>query len=212
MKPAWLPDWSGETCLVVGSGESANACTVAKFRGRCRVLVINTSYQLAPWADALYACDMRWWREYHKEVADFAGLKITQDKDAAANFKLHKVDLVDLHDPRADTILTDKRGTVGRGGFGGFQAINILVQVGVKRIPIIGFDFIGGHWHGPHPAGLVNTREQTLENWRKTFDGQAPRFAQLGVEIVNLSPISTARNYPKMTAEQVLGDDQRAAA
>ena len=50
-----------------------------------------------------------------------------------------------------DRLQTD--GTVGWGGNSGFQALNMVVNFGCKRIILVGFSLIGKaglHWHDPY--------------------------------------------------------------
>jgi hypothetical protein len=53
-------------------------------KGRAKVIAINNSWRLAPWADALYGCDYTWWHA-NRGVPEFAGLKISQDAGAVSH-------------------------------------------------------------------------------------------------------------------------------
>ena len=203
-RPAWFPDWSGETCALVGSGESATPDALATLRGRCRVMVINSSFRLAPWADALYACDGKWWNHSdNSDALQFAGLKITQDESVARLLSIHRVTLVEQGAPKADTILTSQPGILGRGGNGGHQALNLLVQFGVRRVLAL-LDYRGEHWHGNHPPGLSNPRPAALAKWARTMDAQAPRLKRLGVELIDVAHNGALTAYPKMTIEEAV--------
>lgn len=158
---------------------------------------------MAPWADVLYACDIDWWRKYGG-VPDFHGLKIGLDA--------HK------HEPKWDVrtvccVKGDDRlrlsqfGVVGWGGNSGFHAINLAVQFGVRRIILVGYDMTlanGLHWHGKHVHGLNNPTQGNVNRWRICVDAAADTLRDVGVEVVNASPISALRNYPKMTLEEAL--------
>src|SRR4051794_36846444 len=74
------PDWTGGSVVIIASGPSltvADCETVRNWRvgtPGSRVIVINTSFRMAPWADVLYACDAGWWQEYGAEArAVFGG-------------------------------------------------------------------------------------------------------------------------------------------
>ena len=193
----WL-DWAGATAVVVASGASAKDAWIEAAKGKARVLVINDSWRLAPWADALYACDLRWWRK-ESGAAEFNGERITQDARAAADYGLRKVTL-----ERRDEILTETPGVLGWGGNGGFHALNLAVQAGAKRIVLMGYDLVGEHWHGRHPAGLNNPTPSLLAKWAKVLDAQAPRLAALGVEVLNASPRSALTAYPRVPLEAAI--------
>lgn len=200
-RPAWFPDWSDRPCALVGSGPSVTAESVAALRGRMRVLVINTSYQLSPWADALYACDAKWW-DWHKGVPDFTGLKIAYDDGAAKRYGLHRIDLIE--GGNRDSSISLAPGLLGRGGNSGFQAFNLLLQFGARKIALLGIDFCGRRWHGAHPNGHQGQSERTLSTWRETFDAAAPMAATLGADVINLSEQSALRAYAKMSADDML--------
>lgn len=200
MRPEWYPDWSTQTCALVASGESAAAIDLEKIRGKCRVGVINTSYQLAPWAEVLYACDGRWW-DHHKEARSFAGVRVTQDAVTAKRYGLHCIALCDERDPDRDTMKLAP-GCIGRGSNSGFQMFNLALQFGARRFMLAGYDFCGDHWHGKHPDGLRNARPQSLIKWRDVFEAAVAKVA--GIDVVNLSPVSALSAFPKMSVEQAL--------
>lgn len=102
---------------------------------------------------------------------------------------------------KADILLTETPGTIGDGGNSGFQALNIAVQFGAKRIVLVGFDMRldrGIHWHGRHPKGLNNPQDLNIVRWRKAINGAAVELAELGVEVLNASPVSTLTAFPKV--------------
>jgi hypothetical protein len=205
-KPDWFPDWDGGTCAIVASGPSA---VREKFhllleRRDIKVVAINTSFQLVPWADLLYACDGKWWEAY-KGVPDFTGLKVTYERDAVIKYpELKRIEVARF----GNELLIATPGLVGAGGNSGFQALNLVVQFGVKKIILIGFDMRvdgGGHWHPRHPYPLSNPdAASNIPRWRRAIDGAARKLAELGVEVVNCSMVSDLRAYPKMQLEKVL--------
>lgn len=111
-------------------------------------------------------------------------------------------------DKGKDRILDDEVCVVGDGGNSSFQAANLAVQFGIKRLLLVGVDMRldhGVHWHGRHPHFLNNPSPVNIDRWRRIFDLNAPRFAELGVEVINCSPISALQAYPKMTLREALG-------
>lgn len=193
--PDWFPDWRGQTVVVVGAGPGV--VDLAPAQGRAKVIAVNRSIELCPWADVLYACDEAFW---DKIAPAFDGLKITQSEPAAARYGLRRVKL------GADRISTTP-GVIGGGGNSGFQAINLAVQFGVKRIVLVGFDMTmaqGLHWHGAHSRGMNNPTRASLSRWRRGLDAQADRFRQLGVQVINATPGSALLAYPFMTLQEAL--------
>lgn len=200
--PVWFPDWRHQRCVIVASGPSAAGADLEAARGKARVLAINESWRLVPWADALYGADGNWWTK-NNGVPAFTGLKVTQDGNAAARFRdLMKVRMSEVH-----TIVTSDPGVIGYGGNSGFQALNLAIQFGTTDIALVGFDMQvrqGVHWHGKHAHGLNNPGASTIAHWRMRFDAVAPALAGRGVRVVNCSAQSALVAYPKMTLTEAL--------
>lgn len=202
LTPEWFPDWRGEVCAVVASGQSSTTTEVEKCRGRCRVAVVNNNFQLAPWANVLYAADSKWWETYPDALA-FQGIKATPSWSAAhANKALRHVAIRDEADPEAHRFCF--AGPLGHFGNGGTQLINLVLQFGCRRVILIGFDMRGEHWHAPHKQPLRNPRMQTLEKWRQRLDAQAGLLVQIGVRVVNASETSALQAYDKMPVDAAL--------
>lgn len=171
------------------------------------MVVVNRSWELVPWADLLYACDGAWWLRY-RAAADFSGLKVTQDAQvvqAKPEWNIRRV-----HCDRKLDALSQLRGSVGWGGNGGFQALNLALHLCRWQplvIGLVGFDMTvagGVHWHGNHPAGMNNPTARNAERWRRVLDGQAGLLQQLGVQVLNLSRGSALRNFDAGTLDDIL--------
>jgi hypothetical protein len=151
----------------------------------------------------LYACDGAWWRA-RRGMKEFSGLKLTADIAVAKQYPaLHHVSIAS----GKNRILSDVPGVIGDGGNSGFQALNLAVQFGARRIGLVGFDMRadgGLHWHGRHDRGLNNPTGDLFVRWRRVLDGVAPRLASLGVEVLNLSRVSALTAYPFAMLDQVL--------
>ena len=202
--PEWWPQWTGETVALVASGPTAKKSNLAVLRDRARIIAINESYQLCPWADVLYACDGEWWK-LKNGVPEFHGLKISQDAEACKRFPdVSKIEV----DKYSNEIKLHERGHIGAGGNGGFQALNLAVQFGAMEILLIGYDMrvdLGEHWHKRHYPPLSNPHpHDNMPRWRKALDGAAKVMNSLGVQVVNCSAVSLLQAYPKMTIEEAL--------
>lgn len=191
---------------IVASGPSASKVPVDLLKGKAKVIAINASWQLVPWADALYGSDFRWWYSV-KGCPSFHGIKMTVDCRASEEkpWGIHH-----LRCAKVDDALEIKRiGTVGWGGNSGFNAFNFAVQLKPRLIILIGCDATvdhGTHWHGNHGDGLGNPRKAQMERWRRSFDRNSTvrAIAELGIKVINCSPISTIKSYPIMTLEEAL--------
>jgi hypothetical protein len=208
--PEWWPQWSGETVALIASGPTAKKANVAALKGRTKIIAINESYQLCPWADALYACDADWWKLKHG-VPEFHGLKISRASDAKDSpaYRLDYADVKKIKVERyGDKLELHDIGKIGSGGNGGFQALNLAVQFGATKIMLIGYDMrvdLGEHWHKRHQMPLSNPHpNDNLPRWRAAIDGAAKTLHAFDIEVVNCSSVSLLKAYPKMTVEEAL--------
>jgi hypothetical protein len=192
--------FEGETVVCVGSGPSLTAEDLALVRGRARVIAIKNVIDLAPWADVLYSCDAdqnRWWSRNGDRLQDFAGLRFTLDPAAA---KWATV----LKNTGFAGLELDPSG-LRTGKNSGYQAINVAVLLGAKRIVLLGYDMQPDatgrdHFFGAHP----------LKN-RPPFAAFLPLYPTLveplkalGVQLVNASRVSALTCFPRVTLEQAL--------
>lgn len=214
MKPDWFLDWGGQACAIIATGPSARRDkSLIDLRGRLRVIAIKeAAVDLAPWADVAYGCDGAWWA-YRRGLPGFAGVKVTWDgSGAVARFPdIHAVRIPEKHGSKpgdrqfVDRILTDRPGVIGSGNNSGFQALNLAVQFGARRIVLVGFDLAGKHYYGRNEwprAG--NPDERRFDVWRAIFAQNVPVLNSLGVDVVNASQGSTLSCFRHMPLEQVI--------
>lgn len=196
--------WAGHSVVILASGPSLTVeqCRdVHAWRDRtphCGVVAINTTFQCAPWADLLYACDATWWRAHVSEVRSvFRGELWTQDEAAYREFGIRRVESQRLPG------LGRRIGVIHQGGNSGYQAINLVCQMGVTRIILLGFDMHGTHWHGKH-VGLPNTPDWLFKQWLKNFDALAADLERDGVDVINCTPGSALECFRKASLADVL--------
>lgn len=202
--PPWYPDWSSDKVVIVGSGPSAIDAPIGIAKGAAKVVAINDSWRLVPWADLLYACDGRWWRT-NGGMTKFEGLKVTSDLDMHADCLKWGIHFVRCN--RQTDTLVMRPGVVGWGGNSGFQALNLAVQFGARHIILVGLDMHlsdGIHWHPPRDVPLHDPSEINIKRWRRAIDGLAPSLKALGANVINCSPTSALTSYPKQTLQQAL--------
>lgn len=157
-----------------------------------RVIVINTTFRLAPWADMLYGCDACWWETYIREVrTTFAGELWTQDRKAQLH---HGVRWIESAPGKG---LSRKPGLIHQGMNSGFQTINLAYHAGVDRIILLGFDLQGGHWHGKHPLPLTNTTPPLFVRWKEHFASLAADLRTTPVKVVNCTPTTALEAFPR---------------
>lgn len=218
-------DWRGDTVVILASGPSLDraqveqvliwsrefdaedfkeidpedlaivAATRARIANR-RVIAINTTYQMAPWADVLYACDDTWWHEYHDKMDGVTCEKWTQDEPSAKKYGLKFIR------SQASNGLSRTPGLIYQGKSSGYQAIGLAHQAGAKRIILLGFDCHGTHWHGNHPKGL--NKRLPFADWIPRFEALAKDLKADGVEVINCTPGSAITAFPMMSLDEAL--------
>lgn len=193
--------WAGRTVAIAASGPSQDGEDLDEIRGRCPIVAINNTWELAPWAEVLYSCDRKWWDVNVAARSIFAGEKWTCDESAA--------------------LLYDLRLVIGRPGCGyaptgpilhhfnsGAQAIQLAAQWGATRIVLLGFDHRNApdgrkHWHGDHASVELNMRP----NWRKHIAAMhvlAAGLREHGVEVLNASRETALDCWPRVDLEDLL--------
>lgn len=190
------PDWTGKAVAIIASGPSTKKADVELLKDRLPVLAVKKNVELAPWAEVVYGCDFPWWKSV-RGLPDFKGLKLSYDPRTHAADGVQKVD-ISLKD---DRILAEKVGLIGAGGNSGFQALNLAVQFGAKRVLLIGFDMqdrSGVHWYGRNNwQSGNNPSESNFRRWRAAFQAAVPDLEKLGVEVINASPVTDLTCFPR---------------
>lgn len=197
----WWRNWSGN-CAIVASGQSAKASVVEKLKGAMPVLAVKQGVDLCPWADAVYGCDAPWWR-YRLGLPKFNGLKLRWAGNDCNDYS--DVLGITIKDKQLDRILVDEPGVIGSGRNSGFQALNIAVQFGAKRIILIGFDMQGEHFYGRNNWAMANNPSVwNFPRWISAFNTAAGDLKAMGVEVANCSMQSALTCFQKTSVEQAL--------
>lgn len=204
---AWWQDWRKEAVAIVACGPSAQNAGVAALQGRIKVLAIKEAFvRLVPFADVVYGCEAPWWKHV-KGLPDFKGLRLAW---SGAHIDHHGIERFALRSKQLDKILVDEPGIIGAGGHSGFQALNIAVQFGAKRILLIGFDLQDGgrlHFYGRNTWPKANNPDATVwKRWVKGMDGAADTLRTLGVEVVNASSVSAVSAFRKADVSETLSE------
>lgn len=196
--------WPGETVVCIASGPSLTLDDVNYVRGRAKVIVVNTSVNLAPWADVLYACDDRWWKwayRFQKQypgVHQFTGLKFAITAQSA-RFPGVKV----IGRSGIDGLSMDPR-SLRTGSNSGYQAINLAVLMGATRIVLLGYDMQTGHhgrqhWHPDHPMKMVSP----YSSFRRYYETLVEPLKAAGVDVINCSRDTALKCFPRQALQDV---------
>lgn len=174
----------------IGGGPSLTKDQVDYVRGKAFVIAINDAYRLAPWAEVLYACDLKWWDWHYKETEGFKGVRITQDPAAKDKYP----DLEYIRGAAKDGISLDP-SVIHTGRNSGYQAVNLAVLLGAKKIILLGYDHRfpknQAHWFGDHPDGVRSWYIRWMPGWKIA----AKQLERLDIEVINCTPGSALRVF-----------------
>lgn len=200
--------FEGQTCAVLASGESMSQTVADQVRqSGVRCVAVNNNYQLAPWADVVYAADARWWQVYqNKGVMKCSGLKVCAESVMVEGVETLKNTGCFGFDPDRSCIRT--------GGNSGYQGIHLAAHAGASRILLCGFDMHGGHWHPDHDVAelLRNPDDARFLRWIPRFTELAQELSERGIEVLNCTPGSAIKCFPFESLENALSVQVREAA
>ena len=211
---AWSapPVWKGETFTILGCGPSLNIDDVMTCSEITRVIAINSSFRMAPFADVLYAGDGHFWDQY-PDAMNFTGIRVGMAYDMHAgkyypNIQDKDPAMIKMMGCSGETGLElyDRRALrMGRNG--GFQAINLAVHLGAKRIILLGYDMqlVDGvnHWPGAEPRGKHQPPEP-FDLFIPAFDTMVDDLAAQNIEVINCTPGSALETFPVMPIHEVM--------
>lgn len=214
MKPEWFPNWEGKVCAIIASGPSAKKANIEALRGRAVIIAIKeNAHELCTWADVCYGCDAAWWT-FRIGLRNFKGLKVAWSGANVRYPDVHSIDVDTSQDRifpperRQYRMVFDRPGVVGGGGNSGYQALNLAVQFGTKRILLIGFDMHdrgGTHWYGRNSwYNANNPDEVAFRRWINSFERAVPDLETQGVEVINTTPHTALNCFRRGTIEAAL--------
>lgn len=204
--------WRGETAFLVAGGPSLKGFDGAVLEGR-RVITINDSYQLCPFAEFVYFCDTKWYR-WHEDKPAFrqhTGTKVRLEPYAGEQplpepVKVLRNDTQAEHSGETGGLCLEPDG-LRTGRNSGYQCINLAFHLGATRIVLLGYDMKPGeggqvHWFGNHPKPTKATvfKDAMLEHFPTLVDP----LADAGVEIINCTPGSAIECFPKRDLSDLL--------
>lgn len=197
-------DWEKETAFVLCGGTSVTDEICEALRGR-NVIAVNTMYRKALWAPMMFFADM-WWYVNEKRTSletwkAFKGLKLT--KQTISN----EPNICMLFWESAASGISRRSDGVAVGHTSAQAAINIAVHKGASRIVLLGVDNCRApngraHCHEEYPGNRC-----LEEGWQKKENDlgyMVKPLEELGVEVLNASPISTLPFWPKIELKDVL--------
>ena len=180
-------------------------------------------YLVAPWADAVYFADSKWWQwhqdgiakrwpwvaftapEVRARFAEFCGQKITIENTGMM------ISDPDVHMFRngGREGLSEITNTLCTGSNSGYQALNLAVLAGAAKILLVGYDmsFPDGksHSHNGHPVKVAETHYARF--YADAFKSTLHALTAAGVSVINCNPNSKLKAYPFGDLDACLSSD-----
>lgn len=177
-------------CLASGPSLTAEDVSIVRqWRGantteERRVVVVNTTFRAALWADAMYASNDSWWRVFGDEVAEtFRGDKFCHADAATAHAK--KL-------PRGDTY-----------GCSGATAVAMCLAAGADRVIMLGHDAcaLEGklHWHEDYEQAY---NAHNIGEWPEGYLRLRAAYAR--ADVLNCSRRTALNMFPTPSLEKAL--------
>ena len=143
---------------------------VAESVRHLRVVAVNGTFEIAPWADALAATDIAWWGA-HPHAREFAGRKFT-----------------------SNVVKGIERLNIGPGTCSGVLGLEVAKTLGATRVFLLGCDMHGSHYFGPYTGRLRNTTDAR----RKVHMAQFAKWGKENpsVQVFNATKGSALQCFP----------------
>jgi len=150
------------------------------------VIVANTTFRMAPWADAVFAMDRKWWTVHYAEVCEtFTGRRLT---------------VAALDGMKVEKLKVESYRNSGGG------CISVAVAEGATEVVLLGYDCSldegRTHWHGSHPEGMSDAK--TIKVWPLIFNHLAKDMKRKGVHVVNATRRTALTCFEKVPLEETL--------
>lgn len=187
-----------DACYIVAGGPSLKDFDWTLLDNKF-VIAINNSYQVLPNAQIVYFTDDLWWKEHKEKVLNHTGIKC---KGSLLNrfIKHPKVKEYLLTGPNH---LESTPGSLRHGHNSTYAAINLSVQLGFKKIYLLGVDMKWGtpkdkntsHWHKDHKR---KDPESVYKKMMECYATIVEPLKKLGVQVINVNPNSALNVFPKI--------------
>ena len=176
------------------------------------VIGVNMAFRLGDWVDICFFGDRGWFFANRKELAEFPGLKVTCNANmSGSKYDSEYVKYLPRDKNHAKGISTNPK-RVSWNANSGAAAISVAIHTGATRIILLGFDMSLGeghkqHWHGLYNIagrGKVEAKKLPFNRHLKGFPLIAKEAKKLGVVILNASPDSAIKCFPKVQVKDLL--------
>jgi hypothetical protein len=206
----WTPEpiFRGETVFCLASGPSLTQEVASRIRGR-RTIVVNTSVNLAPWADVLYFTDSGWYEPRRELVAGFAGMVVSMSRTAKRELPDKVMRIQGIGDPTtgiAGHFLPLGTAGIRQGRSSGHTAVSLVIALGASRVILVGYDMrvVDGREHHHSEYAGPRDLDQYAREFVPAFNGWNADALRVGVEILNATPLSAVHEFPMISLDEAL--------
>jgi hypothetical protein len=191
----WAPEplLDGMTVFCLGGGPSLAGFNAECLRGR-RVIAINQSLYLAPWADLLFFMDTHWFEQNHEAVLGFKGVIVTGSRQIKGRYP----DRVRRVTFRGKTEFEFNTPELKFSRSSGHAAIAVAIAMGAVRIVLLGYDMrrVDGRSHYHNAYGSEDDKLFS-HDFLLQFAGWNEAARRCGVSIVNATPGSALSEFAR---------------
>lgn len=193
----------GSPVVVAATGMGLTDAVAHRLTSRAvNCIAVNDAVFKLSRAQILYAADSAWWR-HHRGAMKFEGERWSV-LDVEEPYRSNKLQVareydIILLDGKEQKGFSHDRRILSLGRNSGFQAVNLAMHLGAKRIVLVGFNMSGPHYFGPHPLPLRNSLAESFISNFEAAVGSHP-----GIEILNATPGSKLKCYPTVELEDVI--------
>lgn len=224
----WMPErlFDRETvvCLASGPSLTPERCEIvaaAHNAGRCRVIAINSSWRLAPWADVLYFTDSGWYLANAETVKSWPGLVISMSPRAKRELPDKVKRVKGIGDPsfpprqmgRPSFPPLGSEG-VQQGRNSGNTAVGVAIAMGAARVLLCGYDcrLVNGKEHFHTDESIYQGKRDLAlydKEYRFAFRGWQEAAASSGIEVLNCTQGSAIEEFPFADLDEALACSAR---
>jgi len=203
--------YDGQPCIIVGGGPSLWGFDFGRLAG-LNVIAINRAYEFLPDAKVLWWTDSTFFVRHQEALeAHPAPYKCSALYDYPAHLQPEWVTFYRFtghigfdHDPAC----------LRHGNNSAYTAMHLAVHLGAQALILLGIDMTvpkkgPTHFHGGH--GLTLLDKTLKEVMLPYFATLAPPLVQMGVSVLNASPNSALRVWPRCSIDEGLAEYQRLA-
>ena len=170
----------GKAVAVLASGPSLTPEDVATVREAGLIIVaVNTTWEMAPFCDAIYAGDHVWWKRNAHKITSKAK-RFSRSSNAEKQFGARYC-----------------KTKLGRAYNSGMLAVEFALLRGAETVVMLGFDCSvknGIHHHGRHDK-TPNPNPRKCELWRVQFAHMAKYYK--GRRVINCSRYTELDCFPR---------------